>query len=415
MFLESLVNQKANTHMQYAKMLSGQTPIFSQNGQNIYASDIVQNCIDVIASECSKLQPRHIKVDNQTGVQSVPNGRINRLLETSPNETMITSDFIEKVVWMYCLNYNSFIYPAYDLTINADGSRSKTLTGFYPLNPSNVEFLQDSSGKLFIRFTFVNGNNVTLDYADVIHLRKKFSLNEIMGGGANGRPDNNALQQVIDTDSVAIQGMGKAIKTSLSVQAIMKVNTLLNGEKAEEERTRFESQLKAGDSGFIITDLATGDVVPFKLDPKVIDKDTMQFIESRILKWWGVSAAVLSGNFTDDEYQATYERALEPILIKLSQAFTKCCFTQRERDVGNKIVFYQRDMMYLSTSAKLNLIKTVGEQGLLSDDQKLAILGYPPLADGSGARITQSLNFMDKAYITKYQLSGKAATVKEEK
>lgn len=401
--------------MQYAKMLSGQAPIFSQNGQNIYASDIVQNCIDVIASECSKLQPRHIKVDNQTGVQSVPNGRINRLLETSPNPIMITSDFIEKVVWAYCLNYNSFIYPAYDLTMNADGSRTKTFTGFYPLNPSNVEFLQDASGKLFVRFTFVNGENVTLDYADVIHLRKKFSLNEIMGGGANGRPDNNALQQVIETDSIAIQGMGKAIKTSLSVQAIMKVNTLLNGEKAEEERTRFESQLKAGDSGFLITDLATGDVVPFKLDPKVIDKDTMQFIESRILKWWGMSAAVLSGNFTDDEYQATYERALEPVLIKLSQAFTKCCFTQRERDVGNKIVFYQRDMMYLSTSAKLNLIKTVGEQGLLSDDQKLAILGYPPLADGSGSRITQSLNFMDKAYITKYQLSGKTTAVKEEK
>ncbi len=415
MFLENLVNQKANARMQYAKMLSGQAPIFSQNGQNIYASDIVQNCIDVIASECSKLQPRHIKVDNQTGVQSVPNGRINRLLETSPNPIMITSDFIEKVVWAYCLNYNSFIYPAYDLTMNADGSRTKTFTGFYPLNPSNVEFLQDASGKLFVRFTFVNGENVTLDYADVIHLRKKFSLNEIMGGGANGRPDNNALQQVIETDSIAIQGMGKAIKTSLSVQAIMKVNTLLNGEKAEEERTRFESQLKAGDSGFLITDLATGDVVPFKLDPKVIDKDTMQFIESRILKWWGMSAAVLSGNFTDDEYQATYERALEPVLIKLSQAFTKCCFTQRERDVGNKIVFYQRDMMYLSTSAKLNLIKTVGEQGLLSDDQKLAILGYPPLADGSGSRITQSLNFMDKAYITKYQLSGKTTAVKEEK
>jgi hypothetical protein len=151
------------------------------------------------------------------------------------------------------------------------------------------------------------------------------------------------------------------------------------------------------------------------MDPKVIDKETMEFIESRILKWWGVSSAVASGNFTDEEYQATYERALEPILIKMGQAFTKCCFTQRERDVGNKIVFYQRDMMYLSTAAKLDLIKTGGEQGLLSDDQKLAILGYPPLADGSGSRITQSLNFMDRSYITTYQLSGKSTTTKEEK
>jgi HK97 family phage portal protein len=401
--------------MQYAKMLSGQTPIFSQYGQSVYASDIVQNCIDVIATECSKLQPRHIKVDNKTGVQSTPNSNINRLFDSTPNQIMITSDFIEKVVWMYCLNYNSFIYPTYEKKVDTNGNESKSFTGFYPLNPSRVEFLQDISNQLFVKFYFSGGNDVTIPYSDVIHLRKKFSLNEVMGGGANGSPDNTALQQVINADSIALQGMEKAIKTSLSVQAIMKVNTLLNGEKAEAERKRFEKQIESGESGFLVTDLATGDVTPFKMDPKVIDKETMEFIESRILKWWGVSSAVASGNFTDEEYQATYERALEPILIKMGQAFTKCCFTQRERDVGNKIVFYQRDMMYLSTAAKLDLIKTGGEQGLLSDDQKLAILGYPPLADGSGSRITQSLNFMDRSYITTYQLSGKSTTTKEEK
>lgn len=415
MLLERFLNKRTAKGMQYAKMMSGQTPIFSQYGQGVYASDIVQNCIDVIASECSKLRPRHIKIENSTGVQSTPNGNINRLFDSAPNPNMTTIDFIEKVVWTYCLNYNSFIYPAYDLKKNPDGSKSKSFTGFYPLNPSRVEFLQDPSNQLFVRFYFGSGNEVTLPYSEVIHLRKKFSLNEVMGGGANGSPDNTALQQVVSADSVALQGMEKAIKTSLSVQAIMKVNTLLNGEKADAERERFEKQLESGDSGFLVTDLATGDVTPFKMDPKVIDKDTMEFLESRILKWWGVSAAVASGNFTDEEYQATYERALEPILIKLSQAFTKCCFTQRERDVGNKIVFYQRDMMYLSTAAKINLIKTGGEQGLLSDDQKLAILGYPPLADGSGARITQSLNYMDKAHITAYQLNGKETTAKGEK
>lgn len=415
MFLEGLIGKSTLSNARYAKMLSGQVPIFSQHGQNIYASDIVQNCIDVIASECGKLQPRHIKIENRTGVQSTPNGNINRLFDTAPNEIMITSDFIEKVVWMYCLNYNSFIYPAYDIVMDTRGGQSKSFTGFYPLNPSRVEFLQDQRNKLFVKFYFANGSHVTLAYSDVIHLRKKFSLNDVMGGGINGRPDNSALQYVINADSVALQGMERAIKTSLSVQAVLKVNGMMDGEKAEVERKKFEDQLRGGDSGFLITDLVTSEFTPIKIDPKVIDKDTLEFIEGRILKWWGVSAAVASGNFTDEEYQATYERALEPILIKMGQAFTKCCFTQRERDVGNKIVFYQRDMMYLSTTAKLNLIKTGGEQGLLSDDQKLAILGYPPLADGSGSRITQSLNFMDRAYITTYQLSGKSTTTKEEK
>ncbi|MOA68341.1 hypothetical protein D3C78_1959220 [compost metagenome] len=60
--------------------------------------------------------------------------------------------------------------------------------------------------------------------------------------------------------------------------------------------------------------------------------------------------------------------------------------------------------MYLSTAAKLNLIKTAGEQGLLNDNQKLALLGYPPLPDGN--RITQSLNYVDRAIINIYQLNG---------
>ena len=54
------------------RMLSGGVPVFSQFGTDIYASDIVQNCINVIATEMSKLQPRHIR--NMEEEQNVPNG-----------------------------------------------------------------------------------------------------------------------------------------------------------------------------------------------------------------------------------------------------------------------------------------------------------------------------------------------------
>jgi hypothetical protein len=72
-------------------------------------------------------------------------------------------------------------------------------------------------------------------------------------------------------------------------------------------------------------------------------------------------------------------------------------------------------MMYLSTTAKLDLIKTAGEQGLLTDDQKLAILGYPPLADGTGNRRTMSLNYIDVALANEYQLKKAGNATKEEK
>ena len=50
----------------------------------------------------------------------------------------------------------------------------------------------------------------------------------------------------------------------------------------------------------------------------------------------------------------------------------------------------------------MELIKIAGEQGLLQDNQKLAILGMPPIEGGE--RYTQSLNYVDKSLINEYQM-----------
>jgi len=404
MLLQSLFNNnQSNRNLQYAKMLDGSYPTFSQFGKNIYVSDIVQNCIDIIASECSKLQPRHIFTNSQ-GLQQAPKSSINRLFKFAPNELMTTSEFIEKCIWLLFMNYNVFIYPTYDTYTDVNGNKQVSYTGFYPLNPIQVEFLQDPTGTMFIKFYFSSGRDYTLPYSDVIHIRKKFSVNDIMGGGYNGQPDNSALLKVLDINDTTLQGVGKAIKTSLSIRGILKINTMMDDEGQKAERKRLEEAISSGDTGMAALDLK-GDYIPLDVDPKLIDKDTMQFLQDKVLNWFGVSIPILTGVYNDDDYQAFYEKTLEPILIRLGQAFSKCMFSQRELDVGNEIVFYQKDMMYLSTKSKLDLLNIAGAQGLLTDDQKLAILGYAPLVDGTGNRRTISLNYVDTNVATQYQLN----------
>ncbi len=385
--------------MRYAQMLNGFTPVFSQFGQSIYASDVVQMCIDCIASECSKLQPRHILTDSKSQ-QQAPKSSINRLFKFAPNELMTTSEFLEKVIWLLMMNYNVFIYPLYD---TLPGRGQKNFTGFYPLNPTTAEFLEDEEGTLFVKLFFANGKDFTIAYSDIIHIRKKFSVNDIMGGGMNGQPDNAALLKVLEINDIALQGIAKAIKTTLSIKGVLRIKTVMDDAKQQEERKRLEQAIKTGDTSIIALDLA-GDYIPLDVDPKIIDKDTMQFLQDKVLNWFGVSLPILTGQYTDEEYQAFYEKTLEPILIRLGQAFSKCLFSQRELDVGNEVVFYHRLMMYLSTKSKLELLKTTGEQGLLTDDQKLAILGYPPLEDGTGSRRTMSLNYIDTTLANEYQL-----------
>jgi len=379
------------------------TPVFSQFGTSIYSSDIVQNCIDVIATECSKMQPHHVRVDKD-GKQETPKSSINRLFQVAPNSLMTTRDFLEKTVWLLFLNYNCFIYPAYEITPDAKGIDRKRYTGFYPLNPTSVVFEEDAAGLIYAHFYFKRGQDFTILYSEVIHVRKKYSINDIMGGGANGQPDNDALLSLLETNTTVIEGIGKAIKTSLSIRGILKVNTILNDADQVAERKRFEAAMASGETGILPLDLK-GEYTPINSDPKLIDKDTLEFLEAKVMRWFGVSRAILDGDFDDEQYGAFYEKTLEPLMVGLGQAFSKTIFSDLEIWFGDEIVFYQKNMMYLSTKAKLDIIKIAGEQGLLTNDQKLKILGYPPIGGDEGARRTQSLNYIDTTLINDYQMT----------
>lgn len=402
-FFKKFTPSNGNREMQQARMLNGYSPIFSQFGEDVFASDVVQMCVDVIATECSKLQPKHIRIDNN-GMQHIVKNSINRLFKFAPNELMTTRDFLEKIIWLLYTNYNAFIYPMYVIKDDGRGNQTREYIGFYPLNPTLVTFLQDQSEKLFVEMSFGNGDKYTLAYSDVIHLRKRFSSNDVMGGDAFGRPDNRALLKVLSINDSLMQGLEKGMKASLSIRGIIKINTMLETEEQKKERIRFEQNIADAKTGIVPIDLKN-DYIPINTDPKLIDKDTLEFLDQKILRNYGVSTAILSGDFNDEQYQAFYEKTLEPLLISLGQAFSKTIFTTRELDVGNEIIFYQREMMYLSTSAKMNLLKTAGEQGLLSDNQKLALIGYPPIAGGE--RRTQSLNYIDVNLAKAYQMSKK--------
>ena len=393
-----------------AKMLGGYTPSFSQFGQDIYASDSVQNCIDIIATEISKLQPKHIRTDSN-GMQKFPKSSINRLFKFAPNPIMTTRDFLEKTVWLLFLNYNVFIYPVFEYRQDAEGT-VRYYTGFYPLNPYQVDFVEDGAGVLYAKMYFRSGDIFTIPYSDLIHIRKKFSVNEIMGGGLNGQPDNAALLKVLQINDVVLQGLEKGIKTSMSVRGILKINTMMDDDAQRKERERFEGLLESGNSGLLPLDMK-GEFVPVTIDPKFVDKEVMEFLKGSVQEWYGISKAILSRDYTDEQYQAFYESILEPIVIGLGQAFSKTLFTDRELDVGNEIVFYHKDVMYLSTSAKLDLLKTAGEQGLLTDNQKLAILGYPPIEGGE--RRTVSLNYIDVNLANAYQMGQKGTGTNEQK
>jgi HK97 family phage portal protein len=387
-----------------ARFLDAYSPIFTQFGRSIYASDVVQTAIDCIATECSKLTPAHVTIDDNGLPQPLKGDNFNRLFKFAPNPMMTTREFIEKVVWQLYLNYNSFIYPVYNTVIDVRGFSSKYYTAFYPLNPITVEFLQDPTNTLFVRFTFFNGSQYTLAYSDVIHLRKKFSISDVMGGGFNGQPDNAALLSVLSVNDTVLQGIGKAIKTTLAVRGIMKINTLLDDDKQKAERLRFEKSIDDNDATTAILPMdLKGEYTPLTIDPKVIDNDTMTFLENKVLRWFGVSLPILSGDYDDVQYQAFFNKTIEPIVIGLGQAFSSSIFSRREQDVGHEIKFYQLNLELMDTANKIAFVTSMGDRGILTDNQILSLFGMTPFEGGNVRHM--SLNYIDSTLISTYQMA----------
>lgn len=393
------LRRKPTAKTTYADMLNGFTPIFSQFGQDIYASDVVQQALSCIVSEMKKLNPLHVRKKG-SDVLSMKSS-LNTVLQ-QPNELMTTSDFIEKVVWQLFFNYNSFIIPTFEAWYDENGIEHRRYTGLYPVQPTQVDFIQDAADKIYVKLTFANNYETTLAYSDIIHVRYRFSVNEFMGGNELGQPDNDVLLQTLDLNHQLLQGVASAMKSSFSVNAVVKYNTFMDEGKTEKALKELEQRLKANESGLLPLDLK-GEYIPIKREIQLVDATTLKFIDEKILRHWGVPLCILTGDYTKEQYEAFYQKTLEPLIIAFSQAFTKALFTQRERSFGNEVKFYPKTLIFMSTTQKLEMVRLLGDSGTLYENEKRVAFGLEPLPELEGVRM-QSLNYVNvndaKAYQT---------------
>lgn len=382
-----------------ADSITGYTPTFSQFGTNIYASDVVQQALNCIVMEMKKLRPTHVRESDvdSTSVRS----SIQSVLG-NPNEFMTTADFIEKIMWSLLLNYNAFIVPVYDVWKDKNGNEHRKYTALYPIQPTNVNFLKDPTGTTYIEFIFANNYRTTLKYSDVIHIKKNYSVNDYMGGDATGQPNNDALLDTLNLNHQLLQGIAKAMKASFSINGVVKFNSMLDGGKTEKALKELEAKLKKSESGFLPLDIKA-EYIPMDRKIQLVDDPTLKFIDEKILRNWGVPHCILTGDYTKSQYEAFYQKTLEPYVITISQAFTKTLFTDRERSYGNKILFYPKDLVFMSVAETLEMIRLLGDSGAMYENEKRVAMGMRPLPELQGVR-KMSLNYVDAENANKYQM-----------
>jgi hypothetical protein len=100
--------------------------------------------------------------------------------------------------------------------------------------------------------------------------------------------------------------------------------------------------------------------------------------------YFGVNESILQNDYDEQKWNAFYEGKIEPFALQLGLVLTNLFFSDRERALGNAIVFSSNRLQYASNATKLNVVKDLSDRGYLSNYQACDIFNLPYPKDAVG-------------------------------
>lgn len=391
--LRARFNKKPpRSNLTTAQTFSGDARTYSTfRGAAAWDNDTYRAAVDAICRNAGKLKGRHVITDAQ-GRHTAGNPTITRLLETAPNPIMSAYDFLYRLTADLYLNGNAFALIDRDTRGN--------VSGFYPITANGVEWLTDETGRIYVKFRFRSGRTSIFDYSQIVHVRRHFATDELMGD------NDSAIRGTLELAETQNRGAIEAIKSGAQLRGILKFTSIQSPEMLAKNKAQFIADYldMSNNGGIVVTD-AKSDYQPISDKPTPIDTAAADAVAQRIYAYLGISKEIVTSSYTEDQWSAFYESVLEPLCVAYSQAFTVKVFTARERAYGNEIAFDGGRMIFANNATKLNMIKELTPLGLLTVNEAREILNLSPVPDGD-TRL-QSLNYVDAAKANEYQLGTK--------
>lgn len=365
------IKQKLQTWREYGGFRS----TFTRFGADIYASSIVRSCIRTLAEYTSKADPATSKE------------KITHLLKYKPNPLMNGAAFLYKVRVMLEVQNTAFIL------INRD---EKGVHGFYPIPYSSVETLQDSLGRIYIRFLLLSGKNFIAAWEDLIVLRKDFYRSDIVG------EDNSSILNDLEMIRTTDEALSNAVKSTSNLRGIIKYQATggLSSDDLIKKKDEFiESYTSAETSGGIGVIDRSLDFIPVELKPMTATWTQMREYRENLYRYFGVNDDVLQSNISPDQAQIFYEAKIEPFLVQLSLEMTRKIFSDNEISRGNFIKYQSSAIQWISMSEKLNMKQYI-DIGALTRNEWREMMNLAPLPGGDEPIMrldTQPINTNDDA------------------
>lgn len=373
---------------QQLQLLNGYTPSWTDYDGRLYSDNEIRSCIDAIARNVAKLNPKHIREYDDKGEHKIDviKGRVHRLISKRPNEVDNAYNFYYKVCSELMLNNNAFIYIRRDEFNRPDG--------LYVLKSGCYQLLE-YDGHIFIRFNFTTGQQYTASLEeDIIHLKRFYCENEIKGGS------NTPITKLMSIKHIINEGIVNAIKTTQSIKGVLKTTkAMLKPEDIKATRDQFVNDFTNSESGIAGLD-ATTDFKEINISPQTTTDSQLTYFDDQLLNYFGLNKKILQSSFSEDEWSSFYESVIEPIALQMGLEFTEKIFTASERFHGNEIYFESNRLQYASNTTKVNIARYMGNYLTINEIRE--IFNLAPVQDGD-IRL-QSLNYVSSDIADDYQM-----------
>lgn len=353
-------------------------------------NDIFRATVDTIATHAAKGQVKHVMTDSDGKIKKVlHNSPYAKLLNMKPNPIMSGFEFKYRMFSQLEAKTTAVAW------IKWDGTVPEMIC---PVDYSTMEMYEVVGGGYAIKFRDYQGNSVLLPLEECIVMRKFYTDKEACGDG------NRPIYKVFDMSKASDEGFVECLNVSNKVRGLFKhKKAMLDKEDVEQSQQEFADRFrKASMSGGIVSIDSMEEYTPLNAGNTFAATATqMNAISSRIYSYLRTSEKIVQSTYSEQEGLAWYESVIEPLWEMFSEAISNACFTQREKDVGNKIIISGGVLMGSSYQTRINIISQTKEIGILTTNEQRELLGLAPVEGGDERQV--SLNYVKASEQSVYQ------------
>ena len=347
----------------FFETLTAYAPVFTNWSGAIYESEIVRAAIDARARHISKL-----KVE----VNGAANPSLQAKLRLGPNQWQTWSQFLYRTSTILDVNNTAFIAPVFD--------ERMVITGIYPILPAACS-LVEYDGEVWLRYQFSSGQCAAVEFRKCAVLTKHQYKSDFFGD------TNYPLHETMQLMHIQNQGIEEGVKNAATFRFMAQLNNFASADDLAKERERFTKEnlsTESSSGGFLLFPNTYKDIRQIDVKPYAVDAAQMEQIRENVFNYFGVSADVLQNKAKAEDLEAFFDGAIEPFAIQFSEATTKMLFSERERAQGSYMIANANRLQYMSTPAKVQMAKELGDRGAILIDEIRELFNFGPLPDGAG-------------------------------